>query len=136
VPQLTQTESALIYDEMLRNGRIIQVASGGVRVFDRSSIFIRSEVLKAKRTFPRIDITPGLEHMVEHLMEDDELKVTKVRGELYRSVYKPIKRSLDELLHDSRIFFGDSTTLVQVRNDVQKVARPAHARHAQRHPDP
>jgi len=123
VPQLTQTESALIYDEMLRNGRIIQVASGGVRVFDRSSIFIRSEVLKAKRTFPRIDITPGLEHMVEHLMEDDELKVTKVRGELYRSVYKPIKRSLDELLHDSRIFFGDSTTLVQVRNDVQKVVQ-------------
>jgi len=123
VPQLSEAESALVYDEMLRNGRIIQVASGGVRVFDKSGIFIRKEVLKAKRTFARIDITPGLERMVDHLMENDELKVSKVRAELYRSVYKPIKRTLDELVHDSRIFFGDSATLVQVRSDVQKVVQ-------------
>ncbi len=121
VPQLTEAESSLIYEEMLRSVRIIQVASGGVRVFDSSGVFIRDEVLKAKLIFPRIDLTPGLERMLDRLMEKDEYQVSKVRNELYRSLYKPIKRSLDELVHDSRIFFADSSTLEQVRTDLSKV---------------
>jgi hypothetical protein len=121
VPQLSETESSFIYDEMLRTGRIIQVTSGGVRVFDESGLFIREEVLKARVVFPRVDNTPGLQRMLGRLLEKDEYRVEKVRNELYRSLYKPIKRSLDGLVHDSRIFFADSSTLDQVRSDLDKV---------------
>jgi hypothetical protein len=70
--QLTQTESAVIYDEMLATGRIIQVTSNGVRVFDKSGVFIADEVRKAKNVFPHIDYTPGLEHMVDRIIRGDQ----------------------------------------------------------------
>jgi hypothetical protein len=119
--QLTEAESALIYDEMLQSGRIIQVTSNGVRVFDRSGVFIRDEVVKAKLVFPRIDYTPPLERMLDRFMEKDEAIVEKVRVELYSSVYRPIKKSLDHLVHDPRIFFSDSSAFGQVRAELGKV---------------
>ena len=120
-PQLTEVESSLIYDEMLRSGRIIQVTSDGVCVFDRDGVFIREEVLKAKFVFPRIDATTGLERMLDRNMEKDEYKVEKVGGEIYRSVYKPVKRTLDRLAVDSRNFFAESAGLDQVRTDLDNV---------------
>jgi len=120
-PQLTEAESALIYDEMLRSGRIIQVTSNGVRVFDKGGVFIREEVLKAKFVFPRIDATTGLERMLDRYMEKDEYTVEKVREEIYQSVYKPVKSNLDRLAVDSRDFFAESSGLDQVRSDLDNV---------------
>jgi hypothetical protein len=120
-PQLSEAESSLIYEEMLATGRIIQVTSGGVRVFDKSSVFVREEVLKAKTVFPRIDITPKVERMLGRLMEHDELKVKRVRNQIHEALYRPIKVSLNELVYDSRVFLGDSAGLEQVRTDLNNV---------------
>ncbi|MBN1917548.1 MAG: HAMP domain-containing histidine kinase [Verrucomicrobia bacterium] len=121
VPQFTEAESAVLYDEMLATGRIIQVTSGGVRVFDQSGLFLREEVLKAKLVFPLIDITPKVERLLNHLMEHDDLKIRRVRGEIHEAIYRPIKASLNELVNDSRVFFGDPAGLEQIKTDLHNV---------------
>ena len=121
VPQLSEAESAVIYDEMLATARIIQVTSGGVRVFDKSGVFLREEVLKARLVFPRIDVTPKVERMLGRLMEQDDAKIKRVRSEIHEALYRPIKASLNELVYNSRVFFGDSTALEHVKTDLNNV---------------
>ena len=122
VEQFTEAESGEIYDLMIATGKIIQVTSKGVRVFYKVTRFSPEEILKARKVFPIIDRTDKLDDLLDRLYgrvkSDDDLK-----REIVETVYRPIKKEIDEILIDTRSFLVDSVAMAKVRTDLTSVLK-------------
>lgn len=122
VEQFTEAESGEIYDLMIATGKIIQVTSKGVRVFYKITRFSPEEILKARRVFPVIDRTDKLDNLLDRVYgrakSDDDLK-----QEIIETVYRPIKKEIDEILIDTRSFLADNVAMAKVRADLTSVIK-------------
>ncbi len=118
----TEAESREIYDLMISNSRIIQVTAGGVRVFYKTTQFSVKEILRARRVFPRIDRSEKLDFVLDRIYDQPKSDEAR-KEEIVQTIYRPIKKEIDEILVDNRNFLADHGAMVKIRTDLNNVIK-------------